>query len=184
MKPSQPKPAAMPIIRTAHADDAEALAQLAETTFRKTFQAANSAEDMDAHCQTHYPESVLAAEIDNNDSLILVAETENQLAAYAELRWGDAPTCLSPESAGEIRRLYVDHDWHGQGLAKKLMNECLSQLAAKHLDMVWLGVWEHNARAIAFYQKNGFKTVGEQSFLLGADQQRDLIMARPTKHPN
>ena len=39
-------------------------------------------------------------------------------------------------------------------------------------------VVEHNPRAIAFYQKYGFETVGDQIFEVGSDPQRDLIMAR------
>jgi hypothetical protein len=49
-------------------------------------------------------------------------------------------------------------------------------LGAKYL---WLGVWERNARARAFYKKSGFAEIGEQHFQLGSDRQRDLVMIRP-----
>ena len=48
-------------------------------------------------------------------------------------------------------------------------------------DDVWLAVWEHNARAIRFYEKHGFARVGEQLFRLGADTQTDWLMARAVK---
>jgi len=58
------------------------------------------------------------------------------------------------------------------------MRASLQSLARRGLRGVWLGVWEHNPRALAFYRKFGFEAVGEQVFLLGNDPQRDLVMYR------
>ena len=44
--------------------------------------------------------------------------------------------------------------------------------------MLWLGVWQENPRAIAFYQRSGFNIVAEQTFMLGSDRQMDFVMAR------
>lgn len=44
--------------------------------------------------------------------------------------------------------------------------------------MLWLAVWEKNPRAIAFYEKNGFRAVGDQPFQVGSDTQRDIVMVR------
>ena len=43
---------------------------------------------------------------------------------------------------------------------------------------LWLGVWERNPRAIAFYTKCGFVDVGEHAFVFGTDEQTDRVMAR------
>lgn len=40
------------------------------------------------------------------------------------------------------------------------------------------GVWEHNPRAISFYEGWQFKAVGDHIFRLGSDNQKDLIMVR------
>ena len=42
--------------------------------------------------------------------------------------------------------------------------------------MLWLGVWERNPRAQAFYRKSGFADVGSQVFLVGTDAQTDRVM--------
>ena len=55
---------------------------------------------------------------------------------------------------------------------------CLAMAARDDYPVVWLDVWEKNPRAIAFYEKWGFKIVGEQSFQLGADLQHDWLMSR------
>jgi ribosomal protein S18 acetylase RimI-like enzyme len=46
---------------------------------------------------------------------------------------------------------------------------------------MWLGVWERNPRAVAFYRKYGFTRVGEHTFMLGADAQTDWVLARPLR---
>lgn len=85
---------------------------------------------------------------------------------------------MSGSTPGEIHRLYVDRDWHGKGLAPALMDACLQALKVHGSDVVWLGVWEHNPRAIAFYRKFGFAEVGDHVFPVGNDPQRDIIMMR------
>jgi GNAT superfamily N-acetyltransferase len=43
---------------------------------------------------------------------------------------------------------------------------------------IWLGVWEHNPRAIRFYEKNQFVVFDKHIFMLGDDAQTDLMMRR------
>jgi ribosomal protein S18 acetylase RimI-like enzyme len=80
---------------------------------------------------------------------------------------------------GEINRIYVAGEWHGKGVAQALMDACLGELRARGSDVAWLGVWEHNPKALAFYRKLGFVERGEHVFALGDDPQRDIVMSRP-----
>lgn len=59
------------------------------------------------------------------------------------------------------------------------MRTTLETAAASGYRTLWLGVWERNPRAIAFYERWGFATVGSHVFRLGSDDQTDLIMERP-----
>jgi ribosomal protein S18 acetylase RimI-like enzyme len=76
----------------------------------------------------------------------------------------------------ELARFYVDRPWHGRGVARELMDA--ARAAARNLGgrTFWLGVWEHNPRAIAFYAKCGFRDVGSHKFLVGSDLQTDRVM--------
>jgi len=97
---------------------------------------------------------------------------------YAHLRLGPAPGGVAGGRPAELARLYVDQRWHGAGVARALMDRCVDAARAWGADVLWLGVWEHNPRAIAFYRKCGFEQVGTQRFQLGEDLQTDLVMAR------
>ena len=63
------------------------------------------------------------------------------------------------------------------------MAAVLSAAAQANCDHVWLGVWERNPKAIAFYRKFGFEVIGEHRFVLGRDPQRDLVMALQDRRP-
>jgi ribosomal protein S18 acetylase RimI-like enzyme len=168
----------MPTIRVAQVSDAKRLAVLAERTFRATFAAYNTADDMETHCRSSYGETIQAGEISSADCVTLVAEHNERLVAYVQLKWGKAPACVAAHSPGEIHRLYVDEDWHGKGLAHDLMAACLATMNERKTDVAWLGVWERNPRAVSFYRKFDFREVGDQVFWLGADPQMDIVMAR------
>ncbi len=172
---------ATPIIRHAVASDAKKLAELAERTFRDTFESMNTADEMELHCRQSYSEEIQRAEITNKSMVTLVCECGDELIAYAQLRWTDAPTCVIGSKPGEIQRFYVAKEWHGKGLAQDLITACFEELAKHGSDVAWLGVWEHNPRAINFYRKCGFAEVGSQVFPLGSDQQRDIVMVRALK---
>ena len=156
----------MPNIRKANLPDAEKLAVLAVSTFRESFAEQNSVEDIEAHCRSSYGEAIQAAEIASPDYVTQVVEENQQLVAFTQLRWGDPPECVVAKSPGEIHRFYVDKAWHGKRLASELMVACLDEMDKRKVDVVWLGVWEQNLRAISFYKKFSFAEVGEHVFLV------------------
>jgi len=161
-------------IRRATIDDAAALAEIAERTFRDTFAKDNTPEDLAAYVASAYGEALQRRELEDPEGLALLGESEDgMLIAYAQMR-----RVRSPHGEVEIARFYVDRAYHGQGLAQQLMNAAVD--AARELGgtTLWLGVWERNWRAIAFYAKCGFEDVGSKPFLVGSDLQTDRVMAR------
>lgn len=169
----------MPAIRKANLHDAKPLSRLAEITFRETFGAQNTAQDVDLHCLLNYSEAIQAREISTPNMTTFLSEEGESLVGFVQLRLDGAPSCVSAHAPAEIQRLYVGQEWHGRGVAQGLMNACIGESKARGFDVVWLGVWERNPRAISFYKKFGFIEVGEHVFPLGRDPQRDIIMARP-----
>ncbi len=165
-------------IRRAELSDALRRAELAELTFRNTFEATNTPEDMNLHCAAFYSEAIQAREISDPKMATLVCEHKEQFVGFAQLRWERSAACIKAERPAEIQRLYVCETWHGKGVAQDLMSESMALAKAHGSDQVWLGVWEHNPRAMAFYGKWGFSAVGDHTFPVGSNPQRDIIMAR------
>ena len=167
-----------PTLRPAVPADAEALAALAARTFQETFGADNRPEDMADYIQRAYSVRRLSEELCAKDQRIFVAEHDHTLVAFAQLRLGPPPSCVTSPTPIELQRLYLDRPWHGRGLAQRLMARSLAEARALGAGSIWLGVWEHNTKATAFYRRQGFVTVGVHQFVLGEDHQQDLVMVK------
>ena len=168
-------------LRQAVPSDALALSVFAAAAFADTFAADNSPEDMAAYRAEAFSAERQRAELTDPACTVLLAERGDALTGYAMLRDGVAPAGVNGIPAGsalEIARLYAGRQWIGTGVGAALMQRCLDVATSRGREWVWLGVWERNARAIAFYARWGFTDVGSQHFQLGADRQTDRIMAR------
>ena len=139
-----------------------------------TYAADNRPEDIAEHLARSFGPAQQAREIGDPALVTLLAERDGALVGFAQLRWGAPPVAVTSRDAVEIQRFYVDRPWHRRGVAQALMGAALAEAGAA----AWLGVWERNPRAIAFYRKLGFVEVGSQEFLLGSDRQRDVVMLR------
>jgi ribosomal protein S18 acetylase RimI-like enzyme len=165
-------------IRRATPADAARLAAFASAAFVDTFGPDNRPEDMRAYVAESFGEAVQRSELEDPEVTVLLAESGDELVGYAMLRDGDVATPVTSSKAIEIARLYAGKRWIGAGVGALLMRGCLTEARSRLKEAIWLGVWERNARAIAFYQRWGFADVGAQSFQLGGDLQSDRLMAR------
>jgi ribosomal protein S18 acetylase RimI-like enzyme len=171
--------AAPVVIRRAAESDAAALAEFGARTFCETFAADNTPEDMRLHLASAWAPALQRAEIlDADTDTLLVCDTRGVLAGFAQLRSGHAPAGIATVQPVELLRFYVDKPWHGQGVADLLMKAVEGQARERGARELWLGVWERNRRAQAFYRKNGFRQVSTQIFVLGTDPQTDHVMLR------
>ena len=165
-------------IRRGTVEDASLLSELGARTFAETFAADNTSEDLAAYIATSFSVAQLTAELKAPASTFLIAEVDGQAAGYARLHPGEPEKSVEGAKPVELVRLYVSRDWLGRGLGEQLMRACLDEARQFGYDTIWLGVWERNARAQAFYRKWDFHTVGEHMFPLGSDLQRDILMER------
>jgi ribosomal protein S18 acetylase RimI-like enzyme len=169
------------LIRRAVLSDAAALAELAARTFTDAFASDNRPEDLQAHLVSAYGVSQQSAEIADPNTITLLAQRGGALIGYAQVRRHAVPKCVAQDQPVELQRFYLDRSAHGTGVAKALMaavHEAAKELGGRNL---WLGVWERNARAIAFYSKMGFAKVGSHSFYVGSDRQTDDVMVVPVQ---
>jgi ribosomal protein S18 acetylase RimI-like enzyme len=164
--------------RRANAADGAALSEFAGVAFTDTYAGFNTAENMKAYLTSAYGVDQQTRELTDPAMTTVLAESDGRVIGYAQLRRKEVPACVTHSDPVEIYRFYVDKSAHGTGVAAKLMDESMAaarDLGGQHL---WLGVWERNPRAIAFYRKTGFVDVGTQQFKLGSDVQTDRVLIR------
>jgi diamine N-acetyltransferase len=167
------------LMRAAVPEDAAVLAALGARTFRDAFGEHNTRENMDSYVGQTYSAEAQRRELEDPSWHTILVEHRGIAMAVAQLRKGPAPPCVTGPSPVELCRIYVERGWHGQGVAQALMKEVIAVARRLGGRTLHLGVWEHNARALAFYAKHGFTDVGEREFRLGSAVDLDRILALP-----
>ena len=165
-------------IRPGATADAALLAELGARTFRDTYGAHTDARALEAFVASAFGEDVQRAEIADPASRYLFAEVAERAAGFALLRDERAPVQVTAEHPLHLVRLYVDRPFQHQGVGKALMRRSLDEAQDQGADAVWLGVWECNPRAIAFYARWDFEHVAEMPFSFAGNVHRDLLFTR------
>ena len=163
-------------VRKCTAEDLPLLSDIGERTFRETFAHCNTESDMAAYISEAFAEERLCAELSVTGSAFYVAEAGGKPAAYMKINTGDAQTESDRSGWLEVQRLYVLAEYKRRHIGSALMRVAISEAEKINAHGVWLGVWEHNHKAMAFYESFGFTVVGSHDFVLGTDRQTDLIM--------
>ena len=166
------------VIRIAGIADAELIADMSRQTFYDTFAAQSTRENMDKFMQESFSKEALMKEVGEKDNIFLLAYDGQQPLGYVRLRTNNNPPDLTGTTAMEIARIYTLKEAIGKGVGSSLMEQCISVALENNCSTVWLGVWENNDRAIAFYKKWGFEEFATHVFMLGDDAQTDLLMKK------
>lgn len=161
------------VYRDATRDDAAALAAFAERTFTDTFGHLYPPEDLAAFVGAKYRAHVIAAEVADADTRYTLALRDGAIVGYCKM--GAVDMDVDATEALELHRLYVDRDAKGSGIAQALMDDALAWARGKGARVMYLSVWENNARAQAFYRRYGFEHIGEHEFMVGRVADRDFI---------
>ena len=166
------------LVREATKADAELIATLSRQTFYDAFAGDNTKEDMDKFMNETFTREKLMDEVGVAGNTFLLAFDGDEAVGYARLRETTNPLLLKGGEALEIARIYALQKSIGKGVGKALMEQCIDLARQKKAPVIWLGVWEKNAKAIAFYTKWGFEKFSEQVFMLGNDPQTDWLMKK------
>lgn len=156
--------------------DASTLTALGAKTFHDTYAPDVPADDLATFIAANFRHDQTAAALDDPAQSYLIATVDGADVGYALLR-------DEHDGAGDDGRalvlglLYVDQPFQGYGVGAALMAASIAQARRDGHRALKLTVWEHNAKAIGFYRRWGFQVIGDITFLLGREEQRDLVMA-------
>ena len=163
-------------IRKVVSSEIAELRDVSVRTFFETFSEHNSASDMQKYLDNSLSLKQLSDELTDENSEFHFAIYENEVIGYLKVNHRDSQTELKEEYSLEIERIYVFKEFHGKAVGQLLFERALQIANQKEVGYVWLGVWEKNPRAIAFYKKNGFEEFDKHIFRLGEDDQTDIMM--------
>jgi ribosomal protein S18 acetylase RimI-like enzyme len=163
-------------IRKATVSDLETIQKISIQTFTETFASVNTPENIANYIENCLNTAQLTAELNNLSSQFYIAYSNDEVIGYLKINFGDAQTESFNENALEVQRIYVLQNFHGKNIGQLLLDEVKKIAKNTDVDSVWLGVWEENHRALRFYIKNGFVVFDKHVFIMGNDEQTDLLM--------
>lgn len=156
--------------------DAKVLAEIGKKTFYDAYVKDVDLENLKTVIEETFSEELQLQEINNSDSLFLIAEVNGKIAGYAKLIRNASNKHVIGKDHMELSRIYLLQEYIGKGIGKELMQRCIDEARQRGCNSLWLGVWENNQNAIGFYRKQGFREVGSHVFMFGNEVQTDLIM--------
>jgi diamine N-acetyltransferase len=165
-------------IRRCRCDELDALRALAYRTYDETFRHMNAPANMDAYLGTAFAREKLEGELHDPRWAFYFLERDGKIAGYMKVNEGDAQTGFRDPDGLEVERIYVTREHQGRGLGKSLVEEAEHIAREKRKRFLWLGVWERNVDAIAFYRRMGFREVGVHDFSMGDEKQTDYMMRK------
>lgn len=155
--------------------DVDELRAVSIETYTDTFGEFNSDENMRIYLEDAYNRDKLLAELAETNSQFYFLKENNETVGYLKLNVGDAQTEYIGDNLLEVERIYVRTAFLRNGYGTKLIQTAEEIARELGVNGMWLGVWEHNQRALNFYSKMGFRHISQHSFFMADDEQIDLI---------
>jgi diamine N-acetyltransferase len=162
-------------------EDSRKLQEISYETFNDTFKDQNSPENMNGYLERAFNLKQLEKELSNISSQFFFVYFNNEVAGYLKVNTNDAQSEEMGDESLEIERIYVKKEFQKHGLGKYLLNKAIEMAMERNKQKIWLGVWEKNENAVAFYKKMGFVQTGAHSFYMGDEEQTDFIMTKTLK---
>jgi ribosomal protein S18 acetylase RimI-like enzyme len=162
--------------RKAIVADTSTVAQIGAETFRAEFGPHHTPEDMEEYLADNFNNEVILSLIEDVSHHFLLGYEGEKVIAYAMFREGTPPDFVSGSSPIELVRFYVIPEVIGLGYGSALMQACIEEARRMGHKSIWLATWQENKRAIGFYEKWGFRIVGNAIYVIGQDVTDDFIL--------
>jgi len=165
-------------IRRATADDTVLISVLAAATFYEAYFEQDESANLAGYINEAFSPTAIAAEIADPASTFFIIFQNGMAVGYARLIDGSRTDGVADGRVVELKRLYILERMWGKGVGGTLLEYCIRVAAAHGYNSIWLGVWEENPRARAFYEKYGFEQVGTLNVPYGDVVGTNLIVEK------
>jgi len=162
-------------IRAGRASDASRLGVLAIQVWLHTYATDGITDEIAQYVRSELTVEKFSASLGDPDTCLLVAECGESLVGFAAVKFG--ASCPSDARAQvELQTLYVQEHFIGQGIGRSLLQAAEAGARSRSGSSLWLTVNAQNARAIAFYVRQGYSKIGTTYFLLGEARHENHVL--------
>lgn len=166
------------LIRQIKPEEAAELAKFSAHLFTETFSEFNDPQDMEHYLAESFNTKKIEHELTDPNTYCFYATKNSIAVGCIKIILPDFDASFTNTKSAELSRLYVLKEYHNQKIGAALMQFAIDFAIKHQAQKLWLGVWEHNQKAIAFYLKWGFIKTNVHDFKLGKDVQQDWLMEK------
>ncbi|MDX1508798.1 MAG: GNAT family N-acetyltransferase [Woeseiaceae bacterium] len=167
--------------RQATAADAAQLSHLGTAVFWDSYGGTAPDADIAAHVEKHFSTAAIAAELASPQVRYAFAMSNGDMAGLVKMREGDAPELVTASPVIEVQQLYVSTQHQRQGVGEFLVDVVRERCRSEGFAGIWLSVWSEAHWAVPFYEKVGFRSLGEIPFMLADQEYVDYLMWLPVE---
>ena len=164
--------------RVARPADALVLSMLATQVFLDTYATEGIRPSVAREVQAQLGPSAIESLLARPDTRVLVAERAGHLIGFAQTMFGAAHALVPQRPAVELERLYVQGRFTGTGIGKALLLGAERQAAAQGAAALWLTCWIGNARALAFYARQGYAELGSTDYEFEGERHENRVFVK------
>ena len=165
-------------LRPARPDDALCLGVLATQVFLDTYASGGIRPALAREVRSVGSTEAFEARLADAATGLVVAERDGHLVGFAEVGHGAGHELLPGRRGGELRRLYVQEPFTGAGIGRRLLQAAEALVVARGGRVSWLTAWVGNARALAFYPRQGYAAAGSTNHLFEGESHENRLFVK------
>ena len=151
---------------------------------RRSFQDAfaryfNRQEDLWEYLEFTYRPEKIAASLSRPNNAFFLCLYNQRPVGFAKIKKQSPNKKIPADRQMELQKIYLLQEYHGTGAAPALLKAVLDLAEDIRPDYLWLDVLIQNARAIRFYEKNGFAKWAKHFFVIGSQRFEYDVMLLP-----
>ena len=166
-------------IKNATSNDAEVLALLGRITYNESHgHYIDNKIDLLNYNNTYFSVEKQKEELKNSNNLFYLIYSDKSPIGYIKLVKNATNKNISSSNICKLERLYILNDFIAQKVGSIAMDYILKKVTELKFEELWLAVYIKNTKAIRFYEKNGFKNIGNIIFNVGESDFDNYVLSK------
>jgi ribosomal protein S18 acetylase RimI-like enzyme len=145
-------------------DQIQLLTEVCKATFWPSHKTSAPIDILESYMRNNFSVSILTEELNNPKNQYNFLYQEGIVAGYSNIQINTPGSHIKAKNVTKLDRIYLLEEFFGQNLGADLLKFNIEWSKQHDQVGIWLYTWVKNYRAISFYEKNGFKIVGEFDF--------------------
>ncbi|MDB5038737.1 MAG: Acetyltransferase, family [Bacteriovoracaceae bacterium] len=158
--------------------DAHWLSLLASKTYLSSYENVLTSEEIDTRLKSNYSEEQFLLDLKDGANSFFGMQQSSVWIGYLHLRQSDSPPNIQDKNVLQLSRIYLETSLQSKGHGRQLLRFA-EDFALKHqYQGLWLHCYDQNLRALRFYHREGYKSLGLDPFKITSIVRNDVLLIK------